>query len=128
MLLPSASLSIRRIGFALTISLCTDGALGLAYPLFNAFLGKKTLETPIPELALTTGSLPHLGGFLQSKAASVGDTSVDGTYSTYAYQAACGVVGSILASWLVMQRIGRKGAMSFCTLASGVSLFRDRTR
>ena len=38
------------------------------------------------------------GGFLTSKNAEMGDTSIDATYSAYTYQAACGVIGSVAAA------------------------------
>ena len=112
------------------VSICASGILtpsdaldiscSLAYPLFNGFLG----------------------GYLQAKNASFGDTSVDATYcefstfvasqrvvefvlcdaAAYTYQAACGVIGSILAAGLVQwNRGGRKFAMAFFTVGAGVS-------
>lgn len=57
-----------------------------------------------------------------------GDTSVNATYSSYTYQAACGIIGSILATFLVeWGRGGRKFAGAFFTVGAGVR-FRSSLR
>ncbi|KAJ7779177.1 hypothetical protein B0H16DRAFT_1448689 [Mycena metata] len=77
-------------------------ALGLAYPLFNAFLGS----------------------YLSTRETDTGATGIDATYSAYTYQAVCGVGGSLLAAVMVQwSRTGRKYSLAFFTLMSGVFLF-----
>ncbi|GAA5978630.1 hypothetical protein JCM10908_004429 [Rhodotorula pacifica] len=91
-----------RLAFSSGLIIFIYAALGLAYPLFNGFLG----------------------GYLQSKGAERGDTSVNATYSSYTYQAACGIIGSILATGLVeWGRGGRKFAGAFFTIGAGAFLF-----
>lgn len=76
--------------------------IGLAYPLFNAFL-------PL---------------YLQNKQVGTSASSVSQTYSEYAYISICGVPGSIIAAWLVdLPRSGRRGAMAIGTLLTGVFVF-----
>ncbi|KAK4051428.1 hypothetical protein OIV83_002912 [Microbotryomycetes sp. JL201] len=92
----------KRLAWSTTLICVIYGALGIAYPLFNGFLT----------------------GYLQAKNASFGDTSIDATYGGYTYQAACGVIGSILACGLVQwRRGGRKFAMAFFTVGAGCFLF-----
>jgi hypothetical protein len=58
---------------------------------------------------------------LIAQGAERGDTSVNATYSAYTYQAACGIIGSILATFLVeWGRGGRKFAGAFFTVGAGV--------
>lgn len=72
--------------------------IGLAYPLFNAFI------------------LLYLGGS--------GNTTLSDTYRDYVVISVCGVPGSVLAAWMVTwPRAGRRGAMSIGTILSGVFLF-----
>lgn len=77
--------------------------IGLAYPLYNAFLPT----------------------YLAARNASVTASSgVDDTYRDYAIISACGVPGSIIAAWLVdLPRSGRRGALAISTLATGVFIF-----
>lgn len=76
--------------------------IGLAYPLFNAFL-------PL---------------YLQNKQLDTAANSVSQTYSEYAYISICGVPGSIIAAWMVdFPRSGRRGAMAIGTLLTGVFVF-----
>lgn len=76
--------------------------IGLAYPLFNAFL-------PL---------------YLQNKNIGTSGTSVSQTYSEYAYISICGVPGSLIAAWLVeLPRSGRRGAMAIGTLLTGIFVF-----
>lgn len=57
-------------------------------------------------------------------AAGQGDTSIDAVYSAYTYQAAFGIVGSVIAAFMVKSsRGGRKFAMAFWTILSGIFLF-----
>lgn len=76
--------------------------IGLAYPLYNAFL-------PI---------------YLSQAQGVNGTSSVDTTYRNYAIISVCGVPGSIIAAWMVeLPRTGRRGALGIGTLLTGVFLF-----
>ena len=78
------------------------GNKGIAYPLFNGFLGL----------------------YLTARNANFGTSTVSSTYATYTYQAACGVPGSMVAAVLVLGKFGgRRIAMAFFTILSGVFLF-----
>jgi hypothetical protein len=91
---------------SLTLALFSYGIIGLAYPLFNSFLPLYLTQIP-------------------------GETT-NGAYRNYIIQAACGVPRSIIASALVEWKVrgkwsfiaGRKGALAWCTIASGVFLVR----
>ncbi|CAO1634812.1 unnamed protein product [Parajaminaea phylloscopi] len=79
------------------------GLIGLAYPLYNAFL---------PTYLATRF------------AGSVGGDSVNQTYRDYAIISACGVPGSIIAAWLVeLPRSGRRGALAISTLLTGIFIY-----
>ncbi len=94
--------STSRLALSTSLVIFCYAALGLAYPLFNGFLS----------------------GYLASKNANFGDTSLNATYSAYTYQAACGIPGSIVAALLVnWGRGGRKFAMAFFTVMAGIFLF-----
>jgi hypothetical protein len=94
--------STPRLAWSTSLVIFCYAAIGLAYPLYNAFLGT----------------------YLAAKNASLGATSLDDTYAAYTYQAACGVPGSIAAAALVeWGKGGRKFAMSFFTVGAGVVLF-----
>ncbi|KAJ7444567.1 MFS general substrate transporter [Mycena galericulata] len=91
-----------RLAYSSGLIIFIYGALGLAYPLFNAFLG----------------------AYLSTREKETGSTSIDATYSAYTYQAACGVGGSMLAAVMVQwSRTGRKYSLAFFTIMSGVFLF-----
>ncbi|KAF8311953.1 MFS general substrate transporter [Clavulina sp. PMI_390] len=91
-----------RLAYSTSLIIFIYGALGLAYPLFNGFLGT----------------------FLAQKNAELGVASLDATYSAYTYQAAAGVPGSMLAAFMIeWGRGGRKFAMAFFTIAAGIFLF-----
>ncbi|KAJ7267209.1 major facilitator superfamily domain-containing protein [Mycena rebaudengoi] len=91
-----------RLAYSASLIIFIYGALGLAYPLFNAFLGS----------------------YLASRLTETGATGIDATYAAYTYQAACGVGGSLLAAVMVQwSRTGRKYSMAFFTIMSGVFLF-----
>lgn len=97
----SAIFSTRRLAFSTSLITLIYGTLGLAYPLFNSFLGT----------------------YLDLKLGQFGDNSINATYSAYTYQAACGIPGSFLAAAMVeIPRGGRKLAMAFFTLAAGIFL------
>ena len=75
--------------------------IGMAYPLFNAFL---------PQY------LAHSGGEVEN------DTST--VYRNYAITAIVGVPGSLLACYAVELRfLGRKGTMAIATVITGVFVF-----
>ncbi|ORX35168.1 major facilitator superfamily domain-containing protein [Kockovaella imperatae] len=91
-----------RLAWSTSLVIFIYASIGLAYPLFNQFLG----------------------AYLSAKNANLGEDSLDSTYSAFTYQAACGVPGSILAAILVeWGRGGRKVAMAFFTVAAGIFLF-----
>ncbi len=97
-----AIFSTRRLAYSTSLVIFCYAALGLAYPLFNGFLGT----------------------YLAEKNASFGNTNLNSTYAGYTYQAACGVPGSMLAAVTVeWGRGGRKFAMAFFTISAGVFLF-----
>lgn len=91
-----------RMATTTTILWILWSLIGLAYPLYNAFL-------PI----------------YLSEAQGVGDpSSVDTTYRNYAIISICGIPGSIIAAWLVeLPRSGRRGALGIGTILTGVFLF-----
>ncbi|KIS68915.1 uncharacterized protein UMAG_02900 [Mycosarcoma maydis] len=91
-----------RMATTTTILWILWSLIGLAYPLYNAFL-------PI----------------YLSEAQGVEDTSsVDTTYRNYAIISICGIPGSIIAAWLVeLPRSGRRGALGIGTILTGVFLF-----
>jgi len=94
--------STKRLAWSTSLVVFCYAAVGLAYPLYNAFLGV----------------------YLRDKLTSTGSDSIDDTYAAYTYQAACGVPGAIAAAALVeWGRGGRKFAMAFFTAGSGVVLF-----
>lgn len=94
--------STPRLAWSTSLVIFCYAAIGLAYPLYNAFLGT----------------------YLADKNASVGLDSLDDTYAAFTYQAACGIPGSIAAAALVeWGKGGRKFAMSFFTVGAGVVLF-----
>lgn len=92
----------KRLAYSTGLIIFCYGAVGLAYPLFNQFLGS----------------------YLAAKVAQYGNSSVNETFSSYTYQAVCGVPGSMAAAYLVTwSRAGRKYSMAFFTAASGIFLF-----
>jgi hypothetical protein len=98
----TALFSTPRLAYSSSLIIFCYAALGLGYPLFNGFLG----------------------GYLATKNASLGVMDLDATYAAYTYQAACGIPGSLAAALLVnWSRGGRKFAMAFFTVVSGVVLF-----
>lgn len=93
-----------QMAYTTTIIFLLWTFIGLAYPLFNAFL-------PLYLQNKSTGGV-QTGG------------SVNQTYSEYAYISICGVPGSIIAAWMVeLPRSGRRGAMAIGTLLTGVFVF-----
>lgn len=91
-----------KMAYTTSIIFVLWGLIGLAYPLYNAFL-------PI---------------YLEQAQGVPGDSSVSVTYRNYAIISVCGVPGSIIAAWMVeFPRTGRRGAMAIGTLLTGVFLF-----
>ena len=71
--------------------------IGLAYPLFNAFI------------------------LLYLKS---GDSTLSMEYRNYVIVSVCGVPGSLIAAWMVTWPVaGRRGAMAIGTILSGIFLF-----
>lgn len=98
----TALFATRRLALSTILITFCYGSLGLAYPLYNGFLGT----------------------YLAQKNAEIGNMNLNDTYASYTYQAACGIPGSILAAILVdWSRTGRKFAMAIFTLLAGVFLF-----
>lgn len=94
----------KRLAFSTTLIVLIYGIIGLAYPLFNQ----------------------SLSVFLRQRQSEIAGSvaSIDETFKSYTYQAACGVPGSIVAALLVTwSRTGRKVAMAFFTLCAGIFLF-----
>lgn len=86
------------MGYTTAILWTLWAVIGLAYPLFNAFI-----------------VLYLKGG---------GDESISKTYRNYVIISVCGIPGCLLATWLVdLPRSGRRGAMAIGTLLTGVFLF-----
>ena len=91
-----------KMAYTTSVIFALWSLIGLAYPLYNAFL-------PI---------------YLRDAQGVEGDDSVYTTYRNYAIISVCGVPGSIIAAWLVeLPRTGRRGAMAVGTLLTGVFLF-----
>ncbi|KAK0518631.1 hypothetical protein OC835_007779 [Tilletia horrida] len=87
----------RKMAWNTSVVILLWGIIGLAYPLFNAFL----------PLLLSSQS-----------------SSTYTTYRNYAIISVCGIPGSVLAAWMVdLPRSGRRGAMAIGTLATGLLLF-----
>ncbi|OLL25556.1 putative MFS-type transporter [Neolecta irregularis DAH-3] len=93
--------STRKLGFSTSLIILLWGLIGLAYPLYNAFL-------PI---------------YLRNHGSQIGASSIYETYRNFAIISACGVPGSVIASYLVNTRIGRKGVMALSTILTGIFLF-----
>lgn len=76
--------------------------IGLAYPLFNAFIVQ----------------------YLQSVDPNAPPTPPNILYRNYAIQCACGVPGSVIAAYTVnIKHFGRRGTMGLSLLLTGVFLF-----
>jgi len=91
----------KRLAWSTSLVILVWALIGLAYPLFFAFLGS----------------------YLTAKVGATGG-NLDSTYASYTYQAVCGIPGSILAAALVeWGRGGRKFALSLCTLVSAIFMF-----
>lgn len=97
----SALFENKKLGLTTLLLWFQWTTIGMAYPLFNAFL---------PQY------LANSGGEV------VNDTST--VYRNYAISAIVGVPGSLIACWTVdIKYIGRKGTMAVATLITGVFVF-----
>jgi MFS family permease len=95
-----------RLALSTTIIMAVWGFIGLAYPLYNAFL---------PYIQATRG-------------ADFGDGSTYTTYRNSLIIAVLGVPGALLGGYLVeVPRIGRKGTLSIFTVLTGVFLYGSTT-
>ncbi|EWC47562.1 hypothetical protein DRE_03182 [Drechslerella stenobrocha 248] len=96
----------RQLAYSTSLIVLLWGIIGLAFPLYNAFL-------------------PYL---LANRGAELGDQSLSTTYRNYVIIGVCGIPGSLLATAAVeLPRLGRKGAMSVATVLTGVFLFLSTT-
>jgi MFS family permease len=91
----------KKIGLTTGLLWFQWATIGMAYPLFNAFL---------PQY------LASAGGGVEN------DTST--VYRNYAITAIVGVPGSLIACWTVdLKYVGRKGTMAIATVITGVFVF-----
>jgi MFS family permease len=91
----------KKIGVTTALLWFQWSTIGMAYPLFNAFLPQYLADS---------------GGAVQN------DTST--VYRNYAITAIVGVPGSIIACYTVdIKHIGRKGTMAIATVITGVFVF-----
>ncbi|KAL8954496.1 MAG: hypothetical protein Q9183_007089, partial [Haloplaca sp. 2 TL-2023] len=96
----------RKLAYSTTLIMCVWAFIGLAFPLYNAF---------IPYLVSTRG-------------AEFGDGSTYITYRNSLIIAVLGVPGALIGGVLVeVPRIGRKGALAVSTAFTGVFLFCSTT-
>jgi MFS family permease len=94
----SALFQDKKIGLTTMLLWFQWTTIGMAYPLFNAFLPQ------------------YLGNSIEN------DTST--VYRNYAITAIVGVPGSLIACWTVdIKYIGRKGTMAVATVITGVFVF-----
>lgn len=92
-----ALFSSRKMAISTSLIILLWALIGLAYPLYNAFL-------PI---------------YLNQRSSTLNET-----YRNYSIISACGIPGSLLGGYLVeLPRFGRKGTMSLATLLTGIFLF-----
>ncbi|KAK7744649.1 hypothetical protein SLS53_003536 [Cytospora paraplurivora] len=96
----------RRMALSTGIIMVVWGFIGLAYPLYNAFL---------PYIQATRG-------------ADFGDGSTYLTYRNSLIIAVLGIPGALLGGVMVeMPRFGRKGALSLSTIVTGILLYGTTT-
>lgn len=96
----------RRLGASTGLIMAVWGLIGLAYPLYNAFL---------PYIQATRG-------------VDFGDGSTYITYRNSLIIAVLGVPGALLGGWLIeLPRIGRKGTLAGSTVLTGVFLYCSTT-
>lgn len=96
----------RRLALSTGLIMAVWALIGLAYPLYNAFL---------PYIQATRG-------------ADFGDGSTYLTYRNSLIVAVLGVPGALLGGWLVeLPRFGRKGTLAASTALTGVFLYGSTT-
>lgn len=96
----------RRLGLSTGLIMAVWGLIGLAYPLYNAFL---------PYIQATRG-------------ADFGDGSTYITYRNSLIIAVLGVPGALLGGFLIeLPKLGRKGTLSVSTALTGVFLYGSTT-
>ncbi|KAH8601815.1 major facilitator superfamily transporter [Bisporella sp. PMI_857] len=101
-----ALFATRKLAFSTSMIMAIWGLIGLAFPLYNAF---------IPYILATRG-------------AKFGDGSTYLTYRNSLIIATLGVPGALLGGALVeIPRFGRKGALSISTVLTGVFLYASTT-
>ncbi|CAN3376903.1 hypothetical protein DIRU0_E40426 [Diutina rugosa] len=91
----------KKLAWSTSLVVFTWGLIGLAFPLYNAFI-------------------PF---YLQTKGASGDNLSVRETYRNNLIVAVLGVPGSIIGGFLTELRTGRKGVLVVSLLLTGVALF-----
>ncbi len=96
----------RRLAFSTALIMLVWAFIGLAYPLYNAFL-------------------PYLQAI---RGAKFGDGSTYLTYRNSLIIAVLGVPGALLGGWMVeLPRFGRKGTLAVSTVLTGVFLYCSTT-
>jgi MFS family permease len=96
----------KKLAFSTGLIMAVWAFIGLAYPLYNAFL---------PYIQDTRG-------------ADFGDGSTYLTYRNSLIIAVLGVPGALLGGWMVeLSRFGRKGTLSLSTVLTGVFLYGSTT-
>ena len=101
-----ALFATKKLAYSTTLIMVIWGAIGLAYPLYNAF---------IPYIQTTRG-------------ADFGDSSTYITYRNQVIIAVMGIPGALLGGALVeVPKFGRKGALAVSTALTGVFLFGSTT-
>lgn len=101
-----ALFATKKLAYSTTLIMLVWAFIGLAFPLYNAFL---------PYIQSTRG-------------ASFGDSSTYITYRNQLIIAVLGVPGALVGGALVeVPRFGRKGALSVATVLTGVFLFASTT-
>lgn len=96
---------LRRLAISLVLVIFSWALIGLAFPLYNAFLPS----------------------YLESRGSATEPLSVSKTYRNTLIVAAMGVPASIIAGFLVELRIGRKGTLCGSLILTGVILFGSTT-
>lgn len=101
-----ALFATKKLAYSTTLIMVVWAAIGLAYPLYNAF---------IPYILATRG-------------AAFGDSSTYITYRNQVIIAVLGIPGALLGGVLVeLPRFGRKGALAVSTVLTGVFIMASTT-
>ncbi|EDK47170.1 hypothetical protein PVL30_002446 [Lodderomyces elongisporus] len=95
----------KKLAVSNSLIIFTWGLIGLAFPLYNAFL-------------------PY---YLETRGDANKPLSVHDTYRNTLIVSVLGIPGAIIAGFLVELRIGRKGTLSVSLLLTGVMLFASTT-